>query len=45
MPILEIFSVEAPQDLKAFTKSLSAIFAEYIGKPESVNIVYMNFYY
>lgn len=38
MPILEISSAVAPKDINAFTKSLSAIFAEYIGKPESVKI-------
>lgn len=38
MPILEITSAHAPKDLKAFTKKMSALFAELIGKPESVII-------
>lgn len=37
MPILEISSAQVPKDLSAFTKRLNAIFAEYIGKPESVS--------
>jgi phenylpyruvate tautomerase len=39
MPILEISSAQAPKDLSAFTKRLNALFAEYIGKPESVSRV------
>ncbi|KAI8097993.1 Tautomerase/MIF superfamily [Gilbertella persicaria] len=39
MPILEITSGTAPKDLRAFTKRLNAIFAEYIGKPESYCLV------
>lgn len=38
MPILEISSAHAPKDLAAFTKKMSALFAELIGKPESVII-------
>lgn len=37
MPILEVYSAIAPKDLKSFIKRLSAVFAEQIGKPESVS--------
>ncbi|KAI8365696.1 Tautomerase/MIF superfamily [Choanephora cucurbitarum] len=39
MPILEIVSATAPKEINAFTKRLSAVFAEYIGKPESYCLV------
>ncbi|CAO3640695.1 unnamed protein product [Mucor fragilis] len=39
MPILEISSAHAPKDLAAFTKKMSALFAELIGKPESYCLV------
>lgn len=38
MPILEISSAQAPKDLNTFTKKMNALFAELIGKPESVII-------
>lgn len=37
MPILEISSAQAPKDLNTFTKNMNALFAEMIGKPESVS--------
>ena len=36
MPILEISSAQAPKDLAAFSKRINALFAELIGKPQSV---------
>ncbi|CEP13021.1 hypothetical protein [Parasitella parasitica] len=36
MPILEISSAQAPKDINAFTKRMNALFADLIGKPESV---------
>ncbi|KAG2229828.1 Tautomerase/MIF superfamily [Thamnidium elegans] len=39
MPLLEITSATAPKDIKSFTKRLSALFAELIGKPESYCVV------
>jgi hypothetical protein len=47
MPILEISSAQAPKDLNAFTKNMNALFAELIGKPESVSdnfIFILNWY-
>jgi len=38
MPILEISSAQAPKDINAFTKKMNGLFAELIGKPESVII-------
>ncbi|KAI9031014.1 Tautomerase/MIF superfamily [Phycomyces nitens] len=39
MPILEIVSNRAPRDVDAFVKTLSAGFADAIGKPEYVCLV------
>ncbi|KAL0090648.1 Tautomerase/MIF superfamily [Phycomyces blakesleeanus] len=39
MPILEITSNRAPRDVESFVKTLSARFAEAIGKPESYCLV------
>lgn len=41
MPILEIISAQSPKDLRSFTKRLNALFAELIGKPESVSLAYI----
>lgn len=38
MPILEITSANAPKDTRDFVKRVSALFAECIGKPESVSL-------
>ncbi|KAI8979607.1 Tautomerase/MIF superfamily [Mycotypha africana] len=39
MPILEIYSAQAPKDIRGFTKRMNATFAELIGKPESFCMV------
>ncbi|KAI8072266.1 Tautomerase/MIF superfamily [Gongronella butleri] len=39
MPIFEITTKEQPKDVPAFLKKLSVLFAEQIGKPESVCLV------
>jgi phenylpyruvate tautomerase len=38
MPILEISSNNAPKDLNDFTKRMNALFADLIGKPETVSV-------
>ncbi|ORZ20685.1 Tautomerase/MIF superfamily [Absidia repens] len=39
MPILEVSSQKAPKDLAAFSKRLSTVFAEHVGKPEALCLV------